>query len=254
MTILDEIVAHKRDEVSRKKALVQTFELKALPPTRDFQSALKGSGISLIAEIKRSSPSKKVMRGDCDPARLARIYGRCGAAAISVLTDERFFCGRDEFVAVAKNETDVPVLRKEFIIDAYQIYESRVLGADAILLIASILDEAQIISFLSIAAEVDLSCLVETHTKEEVGRVLKSGARIIGINNRDLTTLQVDLGTSFRLRRLIPFDIVTVSESGIQTREDIVRLEEAGFDAALVGESLVRSPDVGRKVREFLGR
>lgn len=254
MTILDEIVAHKKAEVSQKKSRVPKLELKGLPPTRDFKSALKRKGISLVAEIKRFSPSKKVERDDFDPSQIAKNYGSNGAAAISVLTDEKYFGGSEEFVAMVKSETNLPVLRKEFIVDEYQIYESRFLGADAILLIVSILERSQVSSFLALAKELSLSCLVEAHTEEDVEKVLSIQAQIIGINNRDLATLEVDVTTSLRLRRLIPPGIITVSESGIKTREDIVKLEEAGFNAVLIGESLMSSPDIASMLRQLLGR
>jgi indole-3-glycerol phosphate synthase len=254
MTILDEIVAHKKDEVARKKAQDQKFDLKGLAPTRDFKRALKGETISFIAEIKRCSPSRGEIRTDVDPAHTAMIYERNGAAAISVLTDRRYFCGRDEFVTLVKRVTDIPVLRKEFIVDPFQIHESKALGADAILLIASILDRAQIVDFFNLADELSLSCLVEVHTEDDLEKVLTTKAQVIGINNRDLTTLKVDLTTSFRLRPLIPSGIATVSESGIKEREDIVKLEAAGFDAVLIGGSLMNSTDIGAKLQELLAR
>lgn len=254
MGILDDIVTHKRTEVAKKKAQVRTFELKGLPPTRDFKHCLKSEGISLIAEIKRCSPSRKIKREDIDPAHIAKIYEKNGATALSVLTDETFFCGRDEFVAAVKDETHLPVLRKEFILEEYQIYESRFLGADAILLIASILDRAQLSSFLELAHDLNLACLVETHSEEELENALRAKAQIIGINNRNLSTLEVNVSISFQLRERLPKGIYTVCESGIRTREDMVRLEKAGFDAVLVGESLISAPDIARKVRELLGR
>ncbi len=253
MTILDEIVAHKKAELVRKRGQSPQPGLGGLPPTRDFKSALQTQGISLIAEVKRRSPSKGEMRENIEIAPLARDYEKNGAAAISVLTDAKFFGGQDADVQVAKSAVTVPILRKEFIIDAYQIYESRMLGADAILLIASILERTQLSSFMSLAEELGLSCLVEVHTAEEIEDVLWTGAGIIGINNRNLNTLQIDGNTSFRLRKMIPAGIITVSESGIRTRRDMLRLANAGFDAVLIGESLMSSPDVAGKLREFLG-
>ena len=253
MTILDEIVAHKRAEVARKKERARKFELNGLHPTRDFEQSLKADGISLIAEVKRCSPSKGAIRKNADPGHLARIYEKNGAAAISVLTDERFFCGKDEFVNMVKVKTKLPVLRKEFILDEYQIYESRMLGADAILLIASILNRTQLSSFLTLAHELDLACLVEAHSETDVEKALRAGARIIGINNRDLETLKVDITTSLRLRKRIPPGIVTVGESGIGTREDMKKMEKAGFEAVLVGESVMSAPDIALKIKELLG-
>lgn len=254
MTILDKIVAHKRAEVDQRRGRISEFELQGLPPTRDFSSALRGGSISLIAEIKRCSPSRKEMRADFDPAQIAKCYERNGAIAVSVLTDQKFFGGKDEYISMVKEEVGLPVLRKEFIIDEYQIYQSRFLKADAILLIASVLERTQICSFLALAEDLGLSCLVEVHTEEDLDRVLNTPAKIIGINNRNLATLEVDLTTSRRLRRLMPPDIIAVSESGVKTREDIMRLQEADFDAVLIGESLMSSPDIAAKLRELLGR
>ena len=254
MNILDTIVATKKEEVARKKSQIRKFDLNGLHPTRDFEGSLRGEDISLIAEIRRCSPSRGEIQAEVDPAQIASIFERNGAAAISVLTDRKFFCGKDEFVALVKGATDLPVLRKEFIIDPFQIYESRALGADAILLIASILDQTQLTDFLSRAEELNLSSLVEVHTEEDLEKVLPTNARVIGINNRDLTTLNVDITKSLRLRPLISSGIVTVSESGIGEREDILKLEEADFDAVLIGESLMDSIDIGSKMQELRGR
>ncbi|UCE18954.1 MAG: indole-3-glycerol phosphate synthase TrpC [Gemmatimonadota bacterium] len=254
MTILDEIVAHKRDEVARKRTQGQRYDLNGLPPTRDFASSLRGEGISMITEIKRCSPSSGEIRGGADPTQIATIYEKNGAAAISVLTDRKYFGGRDEFVALVKGVTDLPVLRKEFLIDPIQIYESRALGADAILLIASILDRTEINDFLNLAEEVGLSCLVEVHSEDDLEKVLRTKAQVIGINNRNLSTLTVDMTTSLRLKSLIPAGIITVSESGLKEREDILMLEAAAFDAVLIGESLMDASDIGAKLRELRGR
>lgn len=254
MTILDEIVAHKREEVEGKKVLRKSFDLKGLEPTRDFGFSLKGDGLSIITEIKRCSPSKGAILAGADPARIAGIYEANGAAAISVLTDTTYFCGSDEFVETVKAATGLPVLRKEFIIDPFQMYESRALGADAILLIAAVLDRAQMADFLGLAHELGVSCLVEVHTEADLEKVLATEVRIIGVNNRDLATMSVDLKTSLRLRRQIPSHVITVSESGIQNREHVQQLEEAGFDAVLIGESLMSAPDIGAKLRELLGQ
>jgi indole-3-glycerol phosphate synthase len=254
MTILEEIVAHKRAEVSRKKAGMPKFELRGLADSRDFASALKGKDISLIAEIKKFSPSKRALRVNFDPAQIAKDYEGNGAAAISVLTDEKFFGGKDSYIRAVRQAVELPILRKEFIVDEYQIYESRFLGADGVLLIASIWGRTEMISLLVLAEELGLSVLVEAHTEEEVAKILSTPAKIIGINNRNLATLEVDLTTSLRLRRLIPPDRIAISESGVRTREDILRLEEAGFDGVLIGESLMSSPDGGSKLRELLGK
>ena len=255
MNLLERIVSHKREEVKKRKSIVsvETLQSGNLPETRDFKSALEKEGISIIAEIKRMSPSAGVMREDFDPTRIARTYEKNGASAISVLTDQKFFGGSDEFLIEVKKEVTLPLLRKEFVVDAYQIYESRVLGADAVLLIARILTPAELGRFISIAKKLGLASLVEVHAEDELAGALSTEAEIIGINNRDLDTLRVDIQTSLRLKRMIPEGHVIVSESGIKTREDVLRLEEAGFDAVLVGETLMRSEESGGKLKELLG-
>jgi indole-3-glycerol phosphate synthase len=254
MAILDQIIAHKKAEVAQKKARLPEFDLRGLPSVRDFTSALQGEGISIIAEIKRYSPSKKVMRQDVDPSQIGQEYEKNKAAAISVLTDQKFFGGKDEDIGAVRRAVRVPILRKEFIVDEYQIYESRFLGADAILLIASLLPEKQLSSFLTLAQELGLACLVEVHTSEDVEKALNIQTQIVGINNRNLSTLEVDMTASFRLRSLIPPGIIAVSESGIMTRGNVIRLQEAGFDAALIGETLMNAPDIAGKLRELLGK
>ena len=256
--ILDEIVQHKLVEVagSREKrplAVVRADAGAARPP-RDFRRALHDrADVALIAEIKRSSPSAGLIREDFDPGVIADCYRAAGAAAMSVLTDERFFTGKLEYVAQAKAASSVPVLRKDFIIDEYQVYEARAAGADAILLIVRILSDGQLGEHLVLARELGMAALVETHTAKEVGRALRSGADIIGVNNRDLDTLTIDLATTERLVRGIPPGRVIVSESGISSREDIERLAASGIHAILVGETLMKSADITDAARSLTG-
>ncbi len=222
-------------------------------PPRDFAGALRGPGVAAICEIKRRSPSRGTLRAGLDPAAVARDYAQHGAAAISVLTDAEFFGGCDEDLRRVRDAVAVPVLRKDFTIDEYQIHEARRLGADAILLIARILSDEELSRMLGVAAELGLAALVETHDEVEVGRAVAQGARIIGINSRDLDTFEVDLERALRLRSRIPGDCIAVAESGIHTPEDVLRVSAAGFDAMLVGEALMRAEDPGRRLAELLG-
>jgi len=253
MNILQQIIAHKKTEIAQKKARSRELELSGLPPVRDFATVLREGSISLIAEIKRRSPSSRAFRDDFDPARLAGIYQENNADALSILTDEKFFGGRDEHIEIVREAISLPILRKDFIVDESQIAEARSLGADAILLIATILEGAELGSFLGRAEELGLSCLVEAHTQRDVEKALQAGAGIIGINNRDLNTMKVALNTSLRLRELIPPGVIAVSESGIRTREDVLKLDQAGYDAVLVGSALMSSPDIAGMLRELLG-
>jgi len=207
---------------------------------------------NLIAEIKKASPSRGVIREDFDPVEMAEVYEENGAAAISVLTDKKFFQGSINFLPEVRRVTGVPLLRKDFIIDEYQIYESRVYGADALLLIAAVLSREEMDSFLSLSRDLGLDCLVEVHSEEEVRKVLETSAEIIGINNRNLRTFEVDLSTTLRLKRLIPSNKIVVSESGIRSREEVRLLAGEGIAAILVGEALLRSEDVGEKMRELV--
>jgi indole-3-glycerol phosphate synthase len=256
--ILDEICAHKREEVDAQKAARPLAELQEIlkenKPVRDFRLALRKPGLSLIAEVKCASPSKGVFLKDFDPVTLADLYERTGARAISVLTDERYFKGSLAHLKSVRTHVSLPCLRKEFIIDEYQIYESRAAGADAILLIVRILSDEQLRDYLQLAASLDLASLVEVHTAEEVDRALACGAGIIGINNRDLSTFETNLDVTMDLKRRVPGGHVLVSESGISTAEDARRLEQGGIDAILVGEALVGSNDVAAKARELLSR
>lgn len=257
--ILETIVEHKRVEVAAHKAAVPlerlVEEIGNLPPARSLGAALRKPGeVALIAEIKKASPSKGVIREDFDPVAIARAYTESGAVAISVLTDEKFFQGGPEYLRQVRQVTAIPLLRKDFIIDAYQIYQARFLGADAILLIAGILETGELMNFQLLARELGLECLVEVHTEAELAKALVAGAEIIGINNRNLRVFKTDIDTTFRLKNLINDPgIIVVSESGINTREDVLRLLENGVDAMLVGESLMRKPDIAAQVHYLLG-
>ena len=268
--ILAEIVEHKRLEVAERKRARSLEQVAAAADQRsavqsdsavprdsvvrtDFVGALRTPGISVIAEIKRRSPSKGELRADLDPAAIAREYAHSGAAAISVLTDERYFGGSTQDLEHVRDAVDVPILRKDFTIDTYQIHEARAIGANAILLIARVLTDAEIREFLALASELRLAALVEVHDEQELNRALACGAQIVGINNRNLDTFEVSLETCLRLKQRIPPDRVTVAESGISTRADVERLIDAGFDAMLIGETLMRAPQPGAKLRKLLG-
>ena len=229
------------------------FDLSQFPPTRDFRSALIAGPRAIIAEVKRKSPSRGVLREDFDPIMMASIYEKNGAAAVSVLTDREFFGGSDSDLVGIRREVGLPLLRKDFIIDASQIFESRMLGADAILLIARILDEGSLKSFLETAGSLGLSALVEVHDRADVGKALAAGAEIIGINNRNLATFSTDIRTTLDLLEVIPRGKIVVSESGINSRHDIELLASAGAHAFLIGEALVKEADPAAKLRELMG-
>jgi indole-3-glycerol phosphate synthase len=256
--ILDDIVAVKRREVALRKKTTPLSALETaiqgIPPTRDFRQALAGSACSIIAEVKRRSPSRGVIREDFDPVHIAREYERDGAAAVSVLTDKTFFGGNEADLTAIKSAIRLPILRKEFIIDPWQIHESRAIGADALLLIAAILGENQLRKYRDLAASLGLASLVEVHDRRELEMALDTGTEIIGINNRDLQTFRTDIGTSLALAPLIPADRVVVSESGIHSRQEIEILLPAGVRAFLIGEALVAAPDRRAKFEELLGR
>jgi len=259
--ILDEIVANKKLEIAESKRLVPLARLKALaekqPPPLDFAGALRGDSVRLIAEVKKASPSKGVIRADFNPIKIAKIYAECGAAAISVLTDNKYFQGYLKYVKNIKKalaQCRIPLLRKDFIIDPYQVYESRAYGADALLLISEILDNEQLKNLLFLSTQLGMACLVEIHNTVNVIRVGYTDARIIGINNRDLNTMTVDIHTTETLRQFIPRDRIVVSESGIRTRDDVMRLEAMGVNAVLIGEALMASGDIPGKIKELLGQ
>src|SRR5438105_374017 len=243
--ILDEIVASKRVEVARLRERVTVGEMRARAEAagaaKDFAGALSAQDgqLRLIAEVKRKSPSKGLFRAGLDAADLARTYAQHGAACISVLTDGPFFAGSLDDLRAVRAAVELPLLRKEFMIDALQIYEARAAGADAVLLIAAVLEDAQLADFLALARELHLSALVEVHDEAELRRVLPLGAELIGINNRDLRTFVTDLATTVRLRPLIPSGCRVVAESGIHSHTDVERLRRAGVQAILVGEALI---------------
>ena len=254
--ILDEIIEAKKEGLTKRKQTMPLSELKApSSKKRDFASALRGEGIQLIAEVKKASPTRGVICPDFDPLRLAQTYADNGAAAISVLTEERYFQGSLEHLAAIKamlNQREIPVLRKDFIFDPYQVYESCAYGADALLLIVAVLSNEQLQELLSLSHSLGMQCLVEVHDEAELENAVQSGTKIIGINNRNLGTFSVDLTSTKRLRPLVPPDRIVVSESGIKDRADVVMLREWGVDAILVGEALVAANDVAAKMRDFL--
>jgi indole-3-glycerol phosphate synthase len=259
MTILDQIVATKRQEIERAKSVVPLAELRKrladAPPVRDFFAPLAAGGpIKLIAEIKKASPSKGVIRADFDPVAIARIYEAHGASCLSVLTDELYFQGSLEILHQVRQVVEIPILRKDFILDTYQLVEARAAGADAVLLIAECLDDCNLRKLHNEAIELGLTPLVEFYEGANVQRVLAAGGQLIGVNNRDLRTFEVDLLNTIRMREKVPLDCVLVGESGIETRADVLRLQTAGVDAMLVGESLMREPDIGAAVDRLLGR
>ena len=260
MTILDEILATKRDEVEAATRREAPAALRARADAcrevpRGFRAALaSGPRPRVVAELKRRSPSRGEIRPDVDPVGGAKAYADAGAAAISVLTDARYFGGELSLLATVRREVALPLLRKDFLVDAYQVDEARVAGADAVLLIARALDVAQLRALRERAAALRLDALVEVHDESEVDAALAAGADLVGINNRDLATFTTDLATTERLaKRLVAAGVVVVAESGILTHDDVRRLEAAGADAVLVGEALMREPDVGRALARLRG-
>jgi indole-3-glycerol phosphate synthase len=258
MGVLDEIVANKREELRRVRAERPQAELEAacrgLGPAREFEAALRPhapGGVRLIAEVKRASPSRGTLNAALDPASQARNYAAAGAAVISVLTDQKYFRGSLEDLVAVRAVVEVPLLRKEFILEEYQLWESRAAGADAVLLITAALDEARLHDLHHAAKDVGLSTLVEVHTAAELERAVALGAPVIGVNNRDLQTLETSLQPSLDLLPRMPRAHTAVSESGILTAADVRRVVEAGAHAVLVGEGLVRAADIGAKVREL---
>ena len=257
--ILDEIVAYKKEELAGTKRRESLADIRARAadagPVRGFGRALgEGKDIRLIAEVKKASPSKGIIRQDFDPLAIAQVYEASGASCLSVLTEKRYFQGDLAYLGCIRRAVKLPLLRKDFIVDPYQIFEARAAGADAVLLIAACLERSQMEDLLGTAGDLGLDVLVESHTAKELDRTLQAGATLVGINNRDLGSFTVSLDTTFGLLKDIPDDRTVVSESGIATRDDVVRLQKAGVDAVLVGESLMREQDIGRKVRELLGK
>jgi len=256
--ILRQIIAHKREELDRLPADMSLRDAQAgaldAPPARDFAGALRGDDVRVIAEIKRASPSAGTIRaGEFDPAAIARGYEQSGAAALSVLTDERFFGGHLDHLRAAREAVEIPVLRKDFVIDERQVYEARGAGADAVLLIVAALEADCLTALRALARELGMAALVEAHDEAEVEAALAAGARIIGVNNRDLATFEVDLATTEHLAPMVPGDRVLVAESGVHTREDVERLAGAGADAVLVGTALMRAEDSGEALRALTG-
>jgi indole-3-glycerol phosphate synthase len=272
-TILDEIMSHHRERLPKVKREVPISDLRALasvtPPAVSFKAALVLPGISLIAECKKASPSKGLLMAAYDPVQLAQTYVRAGARAISVLTDGRHFQGSLEHLRDVKEalsnarslildkgdprlKTGLPVLRKDFIFDPYQLYEARAAGADAVLLIAAVLEGGELADLLALSRHLGLEALVEVHAPEELQRVLPYSPAVIGINNRNLQTFQVDFQNTARLRAMIPEDITVVAESGIKTADDVRALAAMGVDAILVGETLVRSKDITATVAQLV--
>ncbi|WP_028595994.1 indole-3-glycerol phosphate synthase TrpC [Paenibacillus assamensis] len=257
MFMLDEILENKHKEVAEKIRLKPLQELQAklaeARSPRPFYEALNQPGISLIAEVKEKSPSKGTFRENYNPLQLARIYSEHGARAISVLADKEFFGGGAEIVELIANDAQVhiPVMYKEFIIDPYQIYEARSVGADAVLMIVRAIDPSQLQEMIGLAHELGMQALVECFTEEETQRAVEAGAAIIGINNRDLQSFDVDLKRSERIRSGLPAATLTVSESGLASPDDARKAEQLGFDAMLVGEALLKAPDIVSQVRQF---
>lgn len=256
-TVLEKIVDAKRHELQQAKQRVSAAALErraeAAPAVRDFAAALTaGPSIRLIAEVKKASPSAGVLRDPFDPVEIARTYEVHGARAVSVLTDAPFFQGSLDDLRAVRSAVSLPVLRKDFLIDPYQVLEARAAGADAVLLIAEVLADAQLAELLALTRDLGMEALVEFYEAENLSRVLDVGAAVVGINNRDLRSFSTDLEHTLRLRELVPPDRVLVSESGIKTRDDVLRLEQAGVDAMLVGETLMRSRDIPASIRALL--
>jgi indole-3-glycerol phosphate synthase len=255
--ILDNIVEYTKIRLETLKAHNSLDALKAaakkfqtyIPYT--FENALKTKDIAFICEVKKASPSKGVIAEHFPYLQIAKEYERAGANAISVLTEPHFFMGSNEYLREIKKVVNIPVLRKDFVIDPYQIYEAQLIGADAILLICSLLDTKQLKEYIKIADSLGLSSLVEAHDEVELNSALEAGARVIGVNNRNLKTFEVDISTSMKLRKLVPTDKVFVSESGIKTNEDISELRQNGTNAVLIGETLMRSGDISAELQRL---
>lgn len=261
MGILSEIVSRKQERLKDAKARVPIRDLRTeivgIEETRDFKTAIKRSTdekIKLIAEIKKASPSKGIIRRDFEHLSIARTYEEKAVNAVSILTEEDFFQGNLKFLSAVRKVLTKPTLRKDFIFDEYQIYESRANEADAILLIAAILDKNQADEYLHLSKELGLSVIFEIHDFKELEMALLIDSDIIGINNRDLKTLQVDINTSFELKKEIPSNKIIVSESGIKTREDVRRLEDAGIDSMLIGTAFLEAENIGKKIDELMGK
>src|ERR1700685_1152666 len=255
--ILERIVEARRESIAHRKRVLPEAALriaveKKVAPPRDFPAALTGPGVHIIAELKKASPSRGTIRSDFAPALLAADLEQAGAAALSVLTEEDFFSGSLGDLKEASRVTRIPILRKDFIVDPWQVWETRAAGADSFLLIAAVLHDAELRELLELGRALKMEALVEVHSREELERVLAAGARIIGVNNRDLRDFQVHLETSLSLAGRIPEECIAVSESGLRTRDDLVRLQRAGFDAFLIGEHVMQSGDPAAALRALL--
>lgn len=258
MTILDLLADHARERTEQAKRIIPMEDIKrqalSLPKGGfPFEQALKKPGVSFICECKRASPSKGLIAPDFPYLRIAKDYEAAGADCISVLTEPKWFLGSDEYLKEIAGSVSIPCLRKDFLVDAHMIYEAKVLGASAVLLICSILDEKQLEEYIRICDELELSALVEAHDEHEVNMALHVGARIIGVNNRNLKDFSVDTDNSRRLRAMIPHDVLFVSESGVSSAEDVTKLREIGVDAVLIGETLMRAPDKKAKLAKLRG-
>ncbi|MCX8042546.1 MAG: indole-3-glycerol phosphate synthase TrpC [Desulfobacterota bacterium] len=258
--ILDDIIAYKRRNLDAVREAIPLECLVTLAqqaqPTKNFSASLISGDsrrVRVIAEVKKASPSKGIIRGDADPCAIAREYEQAGAVAVSVLTEHHFFQGSLEYLAAVRQTISLPLLRKDFIIDPYQLYEARVYGADAVLLIVAALEHTRLCELLSCAQSLSLDALVEVHTRDELDRALDAGAQIVGINNRNLQTFVTDIATTISLCAAVPDDKIVVSESGIDSAEVIRRLLDVGVDAFLIGEALMRAPSPGNKLRELIG-
>jgi indole-3-glycerol phosphate synthase len=257
-TVLDKICNDKRTHVSRKKAIMPHADMVSMasdaPPVRGFIKSLraKAPGPALIAEVKKASPSKGIIRADFDPVEIAKTYEENGAACLSVLTDEPYFMGCDDYLLSVRPAVSIPVLRKDFMVDAYQIYESRALGADCVLLIMAALSDSEAKEFFDIATSLSMDTLFEVHDDMELERALSLSPQMVGVNNRNLKTLEVSLETGLALSRKMPKGILKVAESGIENRESLQAFHAQGFEAFLIGESLMKSPDIGAATRAIL--
>lgn len=252
--ILDDIVAHKRMQIEKEKEIksIKEYSINSQHmPIRDFKKVLSKENISIISEIKKASPSKGIIKEDFDPVKIAKVYDEINIDAVSVLTEKQFFKGNDEYIEMVKKVNSKPILRKDFIIDEYQIFQAKAIGADAVLLIASIL-ENNIKKFYNLAKETGLQCLTEVHNERELDTALCAGCDIIGINNRDLRDFTVNLKTTEKLIKYIPKDTIVVSESGIKTPEDIKYLRSLGVNAVLIGETFMRNIENIQDVKEFI--
>jgi indole-3-glycerol phosphate synthase len=256
---LSKIVAHKRTEIAAAKVRTPMAELRGIlgqaPPVRDFVAGLKAKNpVALIAEVKKASPSAGVIRADFEPVAIAKTYQSSGANCLSVLTDEHFFQGHLDFLKAIRRAVSIPVLRKDFVLDEYQVVEARTAGADAVLLIAECLPGAELAELHAAILEHGMTPLVELYDAENLDRVLALNPKLVGVNNRDLRTFVTDIGRAIQLHARVPRGIVFVAESGIRTAADVARLKAAGIDAMLVGESLMRQPEIGQAVRDLLSQ